>query len=138
VKTQTTIPINRTNFLKLASALTHKDQKLRTRAVDYVTGFLVKDNFSTIQRLIDSFFLPAKKKIDEEIEQARRYLKYGFSDNLTNMLSHASTCLWFGLWEWHRCYEFLLEFQPSVSLYALFDINSIKLRTFQRVCFESR
>ena len=89
VKTQTRIPINRTNFLKLASALTHKDQKLR-RAVDYVTGFLVNDNFSTIQRLIDSFFLPTKKKeIGEEIELARRYLKYGFSDNLTNM---SSTC----------------------------------------------
>ena len=101
VKTQTRIPINRTNFLKLASALTHKDQKLR-RAVDYVTGFLVNDNFSTIQRLIDSFFLPTKKKeIGEEIELARRYLKYGFSDNLTNMSStcRASTCLWSGVWD---------------------------------------
>jgi hypothetical protein len=74
VKTQTRIPINRTNFLKLASALTHKDQKLR-RAVDYVTGFLENENFNTIQGLLNSFFLLAKKKeIEEEIELARRYL----------------------------------------------------------------
>jgi hypothetical protein len=46
--------IKRATFFRLASTLTHVDTQLR-RAVDYVSGFLVNDNFATITRLAESF-----------------------------------------------------------------------------------
>jgi hypothetical protein len=72
--------IKRATFFRLASTLTHVDTQLR-RAVDYVSGFLVNDNFATITRLAESFIQEPelKKKILVELEVARRYMKYGFN-----------------------------------------------------------
>ena len=72
--------IKRATFFRLASTLTHADSKLR-RAVDYVGGFLINDNFATIQRLADAFFPAIQDKVEfnAELEVARRYLKYGFN-----------------------------------------------------------
>ena len=72
--------IKRATFFRLASTLTHVDTQLR-RAVDYVSGFLVNDNFATITRLADSFIQEPelKKEFHVELEIARRYMKYGFN-----------------------------------------------------------
>lgn len=64
----------------LASTLTHVDTQLR-RAVDYVSGFLMNDNFVTITPLADSFIQEPelKKEFHVELEVARRYMKYVFN-----------------------------------------------------------
>lgn len=65
-------------FFRLASTLTRADTQLR-RAVDYVCGFLLNDNFATIIGLKGYFVQETehKNKNHVELEVARRYMKYG-------------------------------------------------------------
>lgn len=76
-------PLTKTSFLRVCRSITHQGTELR-RAVDYVTGFLVNDNFDLIRRMIDDL-IPStedRNKLHEEMEIARRYLKYGFDESL--------------------------------------------------------
>jgi hypothetical protein len=49
----------------------HPDSKLR-RAVDYVGGFVINDNFATIQRLADAFFPAMQDKVEFHAELVAR------------------------------------------------------------------
>lgn len=67
----------------MLTAVTHKGTELR-QAVDYVTSFLVNDNFDLVKRMIEDL-IPSEEirsKQKEEMELARRYLKYGFDESL--------------------------------------------------------
>ena len=67
----------------LTAKLTHSDPKLR-KAVDYVTGFLINDNFKTIENIIFYYVKSATEKKDwiQKKELVRRYLKYDFEKGI--------------------------------------------------------
>jgi len=77
--------LSKSSFLRVLTTVTHKGTELR-QAVDYVTGFLVNDNFDLVKRMIADL-IPSEEtrnKQEEEMELARRYLKYGFDESLFN------------------------------------------------------
>ena len=71
--------LKRTAFYMITSKLTHADPKLR-KSVDYVTRFLINDNFKIIENVINHFMRSAieKEKIIRKMELVRRFLKYDF------------------------------------------------------------
>jgi hypothetical protein len=81
--------LKRSSFLNVVSALTHCDAKLR-KAVDYVTGFLINDNFAVIYKLIDAYFDRGEEKREllREVESAHKYLKYGFNGDNDDCIAH--------------------------------------------------
>ncbi|KZS03338.1 Uncharacterized protein APZ42_033962 [Daphnia magna] len=81
--------LKRSSFFNLVSALTHCDAKLH-KAVDYITGFFINDNFAVISRLIDAYCDPGeeKRKLLREVDAAHRYLKYGFHGDKDDCIAH--------------------------------------------------
>jgi hypothetical protein len=55
--------LKKTPFFKLTSKLTHADPKLR-KAVDYVTVFLINDNFKNVENILFHFGKSGTEKKD--------------------------------------------------------------------------
>lgn len=73
-------PLSRSAFLGLVDAITNGNDKALS-AVDYVTGFLVNDNFALLGRII-SHFSPTEviqKELNHEAGIARNFLKNQYS-----------------------------------------------------------
>lgn len=72
--------ISRRSFYKISSAITHGDQKL-LKAVDSVTGMLVKIPVDTLQDIIDDFATSRARKEDHSVrgELVRKFLKVQYN-----------------------------------------------------------
>ncbi len=82
----------------MTSKLTHADPKLR-KAVDFVTGFLINDNFKNVENILFHFVKSGTEKQDwiQNMELVRRYLKYDFEKGIWKQQKCPAHDLAFGL-----------------------------------------
>lgn len=86
--------LSESSFYRLTAAVTHGSFQLRC-AVDYVVGFLVNDNFESIIRVINHFFLNHAERITMtcEAERLKLFLKYGFDRMILRDHSSTPSCI---------------------------------------------
>jgi hypothetical protein len=90
--------LSKSSFLRILKTITKGNDKILS-AVDYVTGFLINDNFRLIERIIKSFCITteSRKKFLNLMNLSKNFLKNQYNSHIERADSCASHGIIYGL-----------------------------------------